>query len=672
MSNKNKWEALSMKDRAFLMREGIRNGITDLNEIRDLYNQSHQFSGENNIKNNTSRYDKHMKLYREALHDYHKNRSNYGMYSDVHTEMGAKDYITARLREAKYKYENIPILEEEKLQLDNVKVDALKVNNPRMNYMRAREDVKTKNIFKDAYEENGRLYVETTESNIPIDIGPAKRPAPESSKFLENIIKAPGRAWDAIAGLPGWKDVGELFSNAGLHMAMGENPAVMTAMGYVPTHDGKIVYAPSEASNQLARNLAIIGTGGLAMMAAPAVPAFLSNPAVQTAIGKGAESMLYGTLVDEVSKQVTGKTIGENVYNEVSKVLPQKWAENPYVKDIITIGGEMLNPGFDKGHLIKRGFLTAENINNYLNQAKKRTAEAILRIGDGAAQPRRLMRQFLSPTTIKFILNPKYSEGAYKLPYRYSGQVSGPYGAHPNDMIDVFLGKSDILQGATRFPEQDATLAPIYEVVNVNYNDPRVPKAAQKWLKNNNKKTVRLVNFGDIDDPYDLLPAYFKEYKESGKPVLFTSGESLGITSNNHHLVDPGGYNRIMQMSPEGDFKIDNFDIWKFTKEYNSKYLSQKTRSIRDRFLQWARKKGLQFIDNSGTPVITQWGEVLNKRKFPNLNTISKTDLTKFPGLDIISKADLTLTKLSNMENNINSEIVDNFVKTNLRKKIKK
>ena len=46
MSNKSKWEALSLRDRAFLMREGIRNGITDLNEIRDLYNQSHQFSGE--------------------------------------------------------------------------------------------------------------------------------------------------------------------------------------------------------------------------------------------------------------------------------------------------------------------------------------------------------------------------------------------------------------------------------------------------------------------------------------------------------------------------------------------------------------------------------------------------------------------------------------------------
>lgn len=46
MTKNNKWEALSLRDRAFLMRESVKNGITNLNEIRDLYNQSHQFGGE--------------------------------------------------------------------------------------------------------------------------------------------------------------------------------------------------------------------------------------------------------------------------------------------------------------------------------------------------------------------------------------------------------------------------------------------------------------------------------------------------------------------------------------------------------------------------------------------------------------------------------------------------
>lgn len=37
--NKTKWDALSMKDRASFIRVGIKNGITDLEEIREEYNK---------------------------------------------------------------------------------------------------------------------------------------------------------------------------------------------------------------------------------------------------------------------------------------------------------------------------------------------------------------------------------------------------------------------------------------------------------------------------------------------------------------------------------------------------------------------------------------------------------------------------------------------------------
>lgn len=158
-------------------------------------------------------------------------------------------------------------------------------------------------------------------------------------RFWDNPVKA-------IAGLPGWKKVGDWFSNAGLQAAMADNPAVMQASGYVPTHDGKVIYAPSEASDQLAKNLAIVGAGGLAMAAAPHLLAGLSNPVAQTTLGKGAESMLYGALVDEASKQVTGKSFGENISNEVLKVLPESWTKNPYVQGASTVLGEMANPGY--------------------------------------------------------------------------------------------------------------------------------------------------------------------------------------------------------------------------------------------------------------------------------------------------------------------------------------
>lgn len=43
MSAHNKWQALSMKDRAFLIREAVRNGITDIDSIRDTW--EHRFDG---------------------------------------------------------------------------------------------------------------------------------------------------------------------------------------------------------------------------------------------------------------------------------------------------------------------------------------------------------------------------------------------------------------------------------------------------------------------------------------------------------------------------------------------------------------------------------------------------------------------------------------------------
>lgn len=46
MSNKNNWEALSMQDRAFLIRQAVKNGITDVGEVRNIYQESHKFSGE--------------------------------------------------------------------------------------------------------------------------------------------------------------------------------------------------------------------------------------------------------------------------------------------------------------------------------------------------------------------------------------------------------------------------------------------------------------------------------------------------------------------------------------------------------------------------------------------------------------------------------------------------
>lgn len=49
MSNNNKWEALSMKDRAFLIRQAVKNGITDIDSIRDTW--EHRFDGNSDTIN---------------------------------------------------------------------------------------------------------------------------------------------------------------------------------------------------------------------------------------------------------------------------------------------------------------------------------------------------------------------------------------------------------------------------------------------------------------------------------------------------------------------------------------------------------------------------------------------------------------------------------------------
>ena len=74
------------------------------------------------------------------------------------------------------------------------------------------------------------------------------------------------------------------LSQAGLKAAMAENPAVMQASGYTYDKDNNVVYAPSEGSERLAKNLAVLGntvsTGlgaGLGIVTSGVVPTLVST-----------------------------------------------------------------------------------------------------------------------------------------------------------------------------------------------------------------------------------------------------------------------------------------------------------------------------------------------------------------------------------------------------------
>lgn len=78
MNNDNKWKALSMRDRAFLIRQAVKNGITDIGEVKKLYQESHQFSGEEDTAESlmkmalTSKKDRFTYPGQEIV--YHRNR----------------------------------------------------------------------------------------------------------------------------------------------------------------------------------------------------------------------------------------------------------------------------------------------------------------------------------------------------------------------------------------------------------------------------------------------------------------------------------------------------------------------------------------------------------------------------------------------------------------------
>ena len=332
-------------------------------------------------------------------------------------------------------------------------------------------------------------------------------------------------------------------------------------------------------------------------------------------------STVGGGLVDQASRLVTGKSYGKALYDAI---VPNSWKNNPYMQQYGPIVGDFFNPGYGQGALIKKGaygvFNSLDKGFRYLNGVRKRTAESIMRIGDTAVNFDAVKQQLFNQKTKKYIFDPNYSNYAYELPNKYSGQVAGIDGAHPNDIIDVFLGKSNVLEEGSLVdfvPKSLRKNPSKYPVLRVKYNDPRVPEGAQKWLKKNKKDMALLIDFDDITKGSAVTPFDVKQYLGSQEKVFKTSGENAGLLSpESHFLVDPGGYNRTMFINSENNFQIDNFDIWKFTpKEYTKKYFG-KLPGMGSLIMDWARNRGLKFLDNAGTPVITKWKQVLPAEEF--------------------------------------------------------
>jgi hypothetical protein len=181
-----------------------------------------------------------------------------------------------------------------------------------------------------------------------------------------------------------------------------------------------------------------------------------------------------------------------------------------------------------------------DDITKYTSGVKKRTAEAIIRAGDNA-ESIYLVRQMSSPKTIKYIFNPKRSELAYQLPYRYSGLTAGAHDARPGDVVDIFLGKTTV---PNDIAFKDLPLE-IQSYLSKNYPGSKI---ITRRLGNTSTSMSLSKDYGQTS----LLPGQSKK--------LRGDFNNTRVMINGTSMLDPGGYN-IYATRLGDDLILDSYDI---------------------------------------------------------------------------------------------------------------
>ena len=252
----------------------------------------------------------------------------------------------------------------------------------------------------------------------------------------------------------------------------------------------------------------------------------------------------------------------------------------------------------------------------------KRTAEAVLRMGDIARQagssltlkgrttPSRifnaitdipsiiknrkyghLSKQFLDKNTLNYVFNPfAGNEAALKMPWYYKGTQSsfegyGDRAAGP-DRISEFLGLTQ--------PEN---------MTWVNVED--LPEYQQEYFRSHypKLKKVRSAFIGEVPGLY----------ADSSNFEGLTNGQSRRIASNafaiygnqGTPILDPGGFYNIYSINDAGEKIQEAYDIYKYNADdFMRKYTNIDTSSS---FLRRLLRRGLNFVDNQGSPIIYNW-----------------------------------------------------------------
>lgn len=736
MATNNKWGALSMRDRAFLIREAVRNGITDINSIRDTW--EHRFDGESSqptedeyiaqrAREKRSEALLHARNRKETIQPYVEKSQKYKedeleklqMYESELSRLYKRADLTSKMN---LSYDELgvpkitkvidPNIQERihRLQgyVNKYKIECSKshthgpgciatvmddygktetwnerfAKNPRaMGFVEINDsDILPGDIvqFGSSYSdfrtgESGIDFNHAMMANTPYneDISKMRYNGSNGGDEVRVNSKYPSH-WEETVGYRfvgdkadslQWKKeyrekYGHQFSGKGSiiqrvldlynpwssesMVAKASSPVVEEGLFDVSTARKAVIENDKEARKDLEAANALALTGSLvgasivpSTVAAGAgtgmtVPLLTAKPFKHKLASKTVSfigSLIGGELINKVAEKQTGQTVGENIFNAVKPALPEKWQENPYINDYIgPIVGEFLNPAYPIGSRVipNLGAKSIRGVNMAAQEAKnaaKRTAEVIVRMGDDASIPRSVRKQLINKESLSYIFNPKASKSAYNLPFKYSGQSAAPIAApaHPDDIVDVYFGKSDKLTAYSPYTETAIDIP----VITTSRTDSRIPEGARRWLEKNGKDEVKLLLLGDLPlSPVEMRQITRRLTNNGSSPVYMgeTSGAVKGALGETY--IDPGGFNRIVRRNGN-IIEVNDFDIWKFTApEYEKKYFGPRMLledySGSTKFHQWKKfmgdalqrrlkNLGLNFIDKQGTPIVTMW-----------------------------------------------------------------
>ena len=739
MSTNNKWGALSMRDRAFLIREAVRNGITDINSIRDTW--EHRFDGESSqptedeyiaqrAKEKIQEALIHARNRKETIQPYIEKSQQY-KESELETLQFYESKLDKLYREAEstskmnlsYDEFNAPKLTkvidpniQKRIYTTEDRLKRLKIECSKSHIhglgclATVMDDYGKTETWNKRFAQDPRKsgFIEIDQKDIlPGDIvqfgwydrytEPGAKPewmpthalmantpyheVPKAVKYngsnggsdvrinssfpvtrWEDETKAYRYVGDKADSLQWKKEYREKYG----HQFSGEESIIERALGlYNPWSPESMVAKASspvveeglfdintarkaviendkearkdlEAANALALTGSLVGASIVPSIVAAgagtsmAVPLLTAKPFKHKLASKAASfigSLVGGELINKASEKQTGKTVGENIFNAIKPALPEKWQENPYINDYVgPILGEFLNPAYPIGsrvlpNLGAKSIRGANMATQEVKNTAKRTAEVIVRMGDEAHIPRSIRKQLINKESLSYIFNPKASKSAYNLPFKYSGQNAATHAApaHPDDIVDVYFGKSDKL---TAYSPDTGTPVTI-PVVTTSRTDSRLPEGARRWLEKNGKNEVKLLLLGDLPlSPVEIRQITRRLTNNGSSPVYMgeTSGAVKGALGESY--IDPGGFNRIVRRN--GNIvEVNDFDIWKFTApEYEKKYFGPRMLledySGPTKFHQWKKfmgdalqrrlkNLGLNFIDKQGTPIVTMW-----------------------------------------------------------------